>query len=81
MNTRLITLLLLASTSVMAEDLDPVDKETLVDIYEYCADINDTNVNDEKIMLTCINEELSTLSYQTFTSLSDVKKMIGMTGA
>lgn len=75
MKNALVALLFAAPFVMATDDLDDVDQETLVDIYDYCIDVESEN---DSALLECINEDLIATDYNTFGSLDDVRKVIGL---
>lgn len=74
---QVLTLLTMLSISSAAlAELESADKETLVDIYEYCVSMQDTGAVNDKQLLVCINEELEYGDYKQFKSLEEVKAAI-----
>lgn len=74
---QVLTLLTMLSISSAAlAELESADKETLVDIYEYCVSMQDADAVNDKQLLVCINEELEYGDYKQFKSLEEVKAAI-----
>lgn len=68
-------LLFVAPFVLATDDLDEVDQETLVDIYDYCIDVESDN---DSALLECINDDLLATDYKMFGSIDDVRKVIGL---
>jgi hypothetical protein len=73
MKKLLLTLSLLLSTTVMADDRPIADKELIAELKEYCTELAQEDGTDGKelkvYMLECVNEELDSEGYQLLTKL------------
>jgi hypothetical protein len=73
MKKLLLTLSLLLSTSVMADDRPIADKELIAELKQYCTELAQEDGTDGKelkvYMLECVNEELDSEGYQLLTKL------------
>jgi hypothetical protein len=73
MKKLLLTLSLLLSTTVMADDRPVADKELIAELKQYCTELAQEDGTDGKelkvYMLECVNEELDSEGYQLLTEL------------
>ena len=73
MKKLLLTLSLLLSTTVMADDRPVADKELIAELKKYCTELAQEDGTDGKelkvYMLECVNEELDSEGYQPLTEL------------
>ena len=73
MNKLLLTLGLLLTTSVFADDRPVADKELIVELKQYCKEVAHEDGTDGKelkvFMLECVNEELESEGYQPLAKL------------
>jgi hypothetical protein len=73
MKKLLLTLSLLLSTTVMADDRPVADKELIAELKKYCTELAQEDGTDGKelkvFMLECVNEELDSEGYQPLTEL------------
>jgi hypothetical protein len=73
MKKLLLTLSLLLSTTVMANDRPVADKELIAELKQYCTELAQEDGTDGKeltvYMLECVNEELDSEGYQLLTEL------------
>ena len=73
MKKLLLTLSLLLSTTVMADDRPIADKELIAELKQYCTELAQEDGTDGKelkvYMLECVNEELESEGYQLLTKL------------
>jgi hypothetical protein len=73
MKKLLLTLSLLLSTTVMADDRPVADKELIAELKQYCTELAQEDGTDGKeltvYMLECVNEELDLEGYQLLTEL------------
>ena len=73
MKKLLLTLSLLLSTTVMADDRPIADKELIAELKQYCTELAQEDGTDGKelkvYMLECVNEELDSEGYQLLTEL------------
>ena len=73
MKKLLLTLSLLLSTTVMADDRPIADKELIAELKQYCTELAQEDGTDGKelkvFMLECVNEELDSEGYQPLTEL------------
>jgi len=73
MKKLLLTLSLLLSTTVMADDRPVADKEFIAELKKYCTELAQEDGTDGKelkvFMLECVNEELDSEGYQLLTEL------------
>jgi hypothetical protein len=73
MKKLLLTLSLLLSTTVMADDRPIADKELIAELKQYCTELAQEDGTDGKelkvYMLECVNEELDSEGYQLLTKL------------
>lgn len=59
-------------------DVFKADRDTVAYLYDYCSSQLDENgeVQSESFILSCINNDLETSAYQTFSSYSQVKALL-----
>jgi hypothetical protein len=69
----LLTLGLLLTTSVLADDRPVADKELVVELTQYCTELAQEDGTDGKelkvFLLDCVNEELDSEGYQPLAKL------------
>ncbi|GHF89621.1 hypothetical protein [Thalassotalea marina] len=63
------------STFAMANEKAP-SVELVKDSFEYCTDYAQGEEDADKLILTCVNEELAESGYKTFKSLKEIKDFI-----
>lgn len=63
------------STFAMANETTP-SVELVKDSFEYCTDYAQGEENADKLILTCVNDELAESGYKTFKSLKEIKEFI-----
>lgn len=70
----LLTLGLLLTTTVMADDRPIADKELIAELKQYCTELAQEDGTDGKelkvFLLECVNEELDSEGYQLLTKLA-----------
>jgi len=58
-------------------DLTP-DVDTVLDIYSFCVEQYAEHENIDTELLNCVNQDLETAAYQTFSSVSMLNKFISL---
>ncbi|MFT4747929.1 MAG: hypothetical protein ACI8XG_002013 [Congregibacter sp.] len=70
----LLTLGLLLSTAVMADEQQVADKELIAELKQFCTELaQEDGTNDKELdvfLLECVNEELDSEGYKALTKLN-----------
>lgn len=74
MKKLLLTLSVLFTTAVIADDRPVADKDLIAELTQYCTELAEEDGTDGKdlkvYMLECVNEELESEGYQPVTKLN-----------
>lgn len=75
-NLMLLLSLVLVMPLTAKENVEQVDKDTLIEVYEFCVNEQFEVETDLKVLLDCINEAVDFLGFQRFPTMLEVEKRI-----